>query len=122
SVAPVVEAMMPKMLTHDAPEDMRERVLEIMNSSSTEGVIAALEAMATRADSSDLLPKIAVPTLVVVGAEDTITPPTDAQRMARLIPNATYVEIPGAAHLSNYEKWERFNHAVVSFTTSENVR
>jgi len=122
SVAPVVEAMLPKMLTSSAPEEMRERVREIMNSSSTEGVIAALEAMATRPDSSELLPRIDVPVLVVVGAEDAVTPPSDAQRMAHAIPNATYVEIPGAAHLSNYERWERFNDAVVRFTTSDSGR
>ena len=121
-VQPVIDSMLPKMLTHEAPEEMRERVREIMASSSPEGVIAALEAMATRADSTDLLPRINVPALVVVGAEDTITPPSDAERMARALPHAMLVSIPGAAHLSNYEKWERFNRAVVSFTTSGNGR
>lgn len=121
-VQPVIDSMLPKMLTSEAPEEMRERVREIMASSSPEGVIAALEAMATRADSTDLLPKINVPALVVVGAEDTITPPADAERMARVLPNATLVSIPGAGHLSNYEKWERFNRAVVSFTTSGSGR
>ncbi len=122
SVQPVVDGMLPKMLTPEAPEEMRERVREIMSSSSPEGVIAALEAMATRPDSTELLPKIDVPALVVVGAEDTITPPIDAERMARALPNATLVSIPGAGHLSNYEKWERFNRAVVSFTTTGSDR
>ena len=115
SVEPVVESMLPKMLTHDAPAEMRGRVREIMSSSTVEGVVCALEAMAERPDSVELLPKIEVPTLVVVGGDDTITPPSNAEQMARGIRGATLVEIPGAGHLANYEKWERFNRAVGSF-------
>ncbi|HJQ38172.1 MAG TPA: alpha/beta fold hydrolase, partial [Thermoanaerobaculia bacterium] len=81
-------------------------------SSSSEGVIAALRAMANRPDSSALLPTLRVPTLVVVGEEDAITPPADAERMAKAIPNATLVRIPNAAHLSNYEQADVFNAAV----------
>jgi 3-oxoadipate enol-lactonase len=108
----VVDSMLPKMVGPDAPPTDRDRVREIMNSSSPQGVIAALGAMADRADSSDLLPNIAVPTLIVVGEEDAITPPSDAERMARAIPNAKLVRIPRAAHLSNFEKASEFNAAV----------
>ena len=122
SVEAVVEAMLPKMLTSDAPEEMRRRVREIMSASSTEGVIFALEAMAQRADSAELLPRIDVPALVVVGSDDPITPPSNAEEMARAIPNATLVNIPGAAHLANYEQWERFNGAVTSFIATSGDR
>lgn len=108
----VIDSMLPKMLSPDAPPADRDRVREIMNTSSQQGVIAALGAMANRADSSDLLPKIKVPTLVVVGEEDAVTPPSDAERMARAIPNAKLVRIPRAAHLSNFEKAGEFNAAV----------
>lgn len=113
----VADSMLPKMLTASAPAEMRERVREIMMSSSKEGVIAALRAMAARPDSSST--RIGVPTLIVVGSEDPITPPADAERMARAIPNATLVNIDGAAHLSNYEQAEAFNAAV---RTSDSVR
>ena len=112
--APIVEAMLPKMLTKDAPEDMREFVREMMMSASREFVIAALRAIATRPDSSPLLPDIAVPTLIVVGEEDPITPPKDAERMANAIPNARLVKIAGAAHLPNVEKSDEFNAAIGS--------
>ena len=111
-VQPVVESMLPKMLTSAAPQEMKDRVREIMMSSSPEGVIAALRAMAARPSSASLLPQITVPTLVIVGEEDTIIPPADAERMANAIPNATLVRIAGAAHLSNYEKADEFNGAV----------
>jgi 3-oxoadipate enol-lactonase len=106
----VIDSMLPKMLTANASAEMKERVREIMTSSSKEGVIAALRAMAERPDSSAT--RISVPALVVVGEEDTITPPADAERMARAIPKATLVRIVGAAHLSNYEKADAFNAAI----------
>lgn len=114
-VAPIVESMLPKMLTADAPREMKDRVREIMSSSSPEGVIAALRAMAERGDSTPVLAKIEVPTLIVVGEEDTITPPADAERMTKAIRDARLVRVRGAAHLSNVEKAEEVNLAVGSF-------
>ena len=111
---PLVESMLPKMLTADAPAGMREYVREVMMSASREFVVAALRAMATRPDSSPLLPDIKVPTIVTVGEEDTITPPADAERMAAAIPNARLVKLAGAAHLSNVETADAFNAALGS--------
>jgi 3-oxoadipate enol-lactonase len=116
-IPPVVEAMLPKMLSANAPQAMRDRVRAIMNTASPEGVIAALQAMAERPDSTSVLPNIAVPTLIVVGTEDPITPPVDAERMAAAIPNATLVKIAGAAHMANFEKSEEFNAAVRAFVS-----
>ncbi len=111
---PIVESMLPKMLTANAPEDMRAYVREVMMSAPREYVIGALRAMAARPDSSSLLPQIHVPTLIAVGEEDPITPPADAERMARAIPNARLVKLAGAAHVSNVEKAEEFNAAVTT--------
>lgn len=117
-VAPIVESMLPKMLTSAAPQEMRDRIREIMMSSSPEGVISALKAMASRPDSSSLLARIPVPTLIVVGEEDSITPPSDAERMAAAIRGSRLVRIRGAAHLSNYEKAEELNAAVEKWLTA----
>lgn len=114
-VKPIVDSMLPKMLTQRAPREMRERVREIMTSTSAEGAIAALQAMATRPDSTPQLQTIAVPTLVLVGEEDAITPPADAERMSKAIAGAKLVRVPGAAHLSNYEKAAEVNRAVATF-------
>jgi 3-oxoadipate enol-lactonase len=105
-VAAVADAMLPKMVTSDA---LKPAVREIMMAASPEFVKSALRAMAARPDSSSLLPTISVPTVVIVGENDTITPPADAERMAKAIPNARLVRIPDAAHLSNYEQPEAFN-------------
>ena len=56
--------------------------------------------MATRADSVELLGHISVPTLVVVGEEDGLTPPEVAREMAGRIPGAKLEILPGAGHLS----------------------
>ena len=114
-IAPVVDSMLPKMLTAAAPREMRDRVQQIMKTSSPEGVITALEAMAERADSTSLLPSINVPTLIVVGDQDPITPPSDAARMAAAIPGAKLATISAAAHLSNFEQPDQFNEAVAAF-------
>lgn len=114
-VTPIVDAMLPKMLTPRAPREMRERVREIMISSSPEGVMTALRAMAERPDSTRQLQQIRVPTLIVVGEQDTITPPSDAERMTAAIAGARMVRIAGAAHLSNYEKAAEVNRAVSAF-------
>ena len=108
-VQAVADAMLPKMVVAEA---LKPEVREIMLSASPEYVKASLRAMAERPDSSSLLPSITVPTLVIVGAEDTITPPSDAERMANAIPGARLVTIPGAAHLSNYEKPAEVNEAI----------
>jgi 3-oxoadipate enol-lactonase len=117
-VKPIVEAMLPKMLTRSAPQEMKDRVREIMSSSTPDGVIAALRAMATRPDSSELLPKLRVPTMIVVGELDTITPPDDAERMTKAISGARLVRVADAAHLSNYEKATEVNRVIGSFVTA----
>ena len=118
-IKPIVDSMLPKMLTPGAPREMRERVREIMSSATAEGVIAALRAMAERPDSTPTLRKMRVPTLIVVGEEDPITPPADAERMASIISGARLVRIAGAAHASNFEKAAEVNRAVGAFVADQ---
>jgi 3-oxoadipate enol-lactonase len=57
-----------------------------------------------------------VPTLVVCGAEDRVTPPTLSRALTQLIPGARYEEIANAGHLTNLERPEAFNALVDGFT------
>lgn len=120
-VRPIVEGMLPKMLTKSAPPELVEEVRSIMSKSSPEGVMAALRAMGERRDSTDLLPTLNVPALVIVGEEDPITPPSDAERIAGLLPKSRLVKIANAAHLSNVEQSDAVNRAVTSWL-QENQR
>lgn len=74
----------------------------------------ALEIMAAT-DQRDLLPSIAVPTLLIWGELDARSPLTVARRFEETIPGAQLVVIPGAGHLSHLERPDRFNEAVREF-------
>jgi pimeloyl-ACP methyl ester carboxylesterase len=78
------------------------------------GMRTALRAMA-EADQRDLLPRIAVPTLLIWGELDVRSPLSVARRFEQAIPDAELVVIPGAGHVSNLEQPEAFNDAVRAF-------
>jgi pimeloyl-ACP methyl ester carboxylesterase len=92
-----------------------ERAREIAALNSDIGVAAAARGMALRGDSMDLLTRISVPTLVLVGDLDAIAPATDARAMAELIADAQLELITGAGHLSNLEQPDSFTGAVARF-------
>jgi 3-oxoadipate enol-lactonase len=79
------------------------------------GVIAALEAMAGRPDSTPLLSGIDVPTLVVCGTADVIVPLEESRTMAAAVPRAVLEEMPGTAHLANLEQPARFSTVLGDF-------
>jgi len=81
------------------------------------GFIGALEAMKGRPDSTDDLPHVNVPTLVIVGKEDGVTPPDASRKMHEHIGGSELVVIPEAGHLSNLEAPEVFNGALRDFLT-----
>ena len=114
-VSAAADAMLPKLLMKNAPQPLVDKVRKIIETSTPEGIIAALRAMADRPDSAPLLPTLQMPVLVIAGEHDTITPPSDAERMSRALPNAKLVIIKDAAHLSNVEKPKEFNAAVAAF-------
>ncbi len=76
-----------------------------------------LDAMARRPDRSSLLKRIDVPAMVIVGAEDAVTPPSDAAALAEAIPGARCVEIPGAGHVTPLERPHEVVSALRSFWT-----
>jgi 3-oxoadipate enol-lactonase len=79
------------------------------------GVAAAQRGMAERPDRTQLLPRIAVPTLVVVGEEDEITPPAESVVLRDRIPGARLAAIAGAGHLSSLEQPATWNGALREF-------
>ncbi len=79
-----------------------------------ESLRTQLFAMA-EADQRDLLPRIAVPTLLIWGEHDARSPLSVAHQFQQAIPDATLVVIPESGHLSNLEKPEQFNAAVRQF-------
>lgn len=91
------------------------RVRGMVQSAPAAAVAWAQRAMAARPDSTETVARIAVPTLLIVGEEDALSPPDEAERMATAIPGARLVRIPAAGHLSAVEAPEQFNAAVTEF-------
>lgn len=115
---PIATTMIPSLLAPDTRQDrpdVVDRVREMIRATSPRTLIAAAAGMAARADSTPDLPEIDVPTLVVVGAEDTITPPDEARSMAAAIPNARVEVVEGAGHLASLERPAAANTLIASF-------
>ncbi len=112
----VVDAMTPKMLaTSNADARLVEQVRALMAPSKPQGVIAALLGMAERPDSTAMLAGITCPTLVITGADDTVIPPAESEKLAKAIPGAQLAVIPQAGHLVAYEKPDEFNRIVTKW-------
>ncbi len=79
------------------------------------GVCGGLLAMAGRTDTTGSLSNIRVPTLLLVGDQDALTPPSVAHAMQARIPNAECHAIPGAGHMSNLEQPAVFNDRLREF-------
>lgn len=105
--AGIAQRMLPKLLsamTVETQPEVERQVREMIQRASVPGIVAALEAMKERPDSRPLLGEISVPTLVIVGADDALTPPPLSRAMADAIPGARYGEIATAGHLSPLEQ------------------
>lgn len=91
-------------------------VRRMIESTSSPHIIATLQALADRPDSTQTLATISVPTLIVVGESDKTTPLSDAQYMAERLPERTRLEvIPQAGHLSPLENPTAFNAILRDF-------
>ncbi|MBL8985667.1 MAG: alpha/beta fold hydrolase [Gemmatimonadales bacterium] len=113
------EAMLPRFFTAGVPPEIIQSVREMILRTPVPGIVGALTAMRDRPDSSPLLATlVGVPTLVVVGEEDVITPPSISRSMATTIPEARFVEIPGAGHLPIVEQPVPTTRAVLKFLQS----
>jgi 3-oxoadipate enol-lactonase len=104
--------------TREKQPDTYDAVHRMIAQARREGIVGALEAMMSRPDSTPMLSDIDVPTLVVVGEQDEITPPAEARAMQRRIPGSTLEIIAGAGHLGNVERPAAFNHVLTEFLVS----
>jgi 3-oxoadipate enol-lactonase len=67
------------------------------------------------ADQRERAAAIDVPSLVIVGEADRVTPPALSEELAALVPGAKLETIPGAGHISNLERPAEFNRIVQEF-------
>jgi pimeloyl-ACP methyl ester carboxylesterase len=114
----VARDMMPKLLgrtTLSERPDVEPFVRRLVKQQSAAAVRGGIQRMMTRPASADVLETLTAPLLIVVGEEDTLTPPEEARAMAALQPNAELVVLPRAGHLPNLEDPETFNQTLHAF-------
>lgn len=100
----VTPRLLPQLLHPSRLETpLAEEVMAMADRVGHEAFLRQQNAIMHRPDSRPLLPGITVPTLVAVGAEDTLTPPELAEEMAGLIPGAELVRFAGCGHLPTME-------------------
>jgi len=116
--------VLPKLMSAKTTErwpDLVANVQSMVLRNKPAGIAAALRGMAERPDCTELLPQIDVPTLLICGQDDQVTPPAEMQQMADAIPHAQFVQIPNAGHLSPLENPDAVNGAIERFLISLNA-
>lgn len=106
-----------KLLSDKTESDIRELISDTIISQNPKGVIGSIIALATRTDSLELLKSISVPTLIIVGEEDKLTPLEFSTQMHREISDSRLVVLTEAGHLTAMEQPEKFNAALENFLT-----
>ena len=95
-----------------------DQVHRMLESAPVDGIVGALEAMMGRIDSTATLATIDVPTLVLVGQEDALTPVAEAELLHEAIRGSRLEVIEHAGHVSNLERPAAFNHVLSEFLAS----
>jgi pimeloyl-ACP methyl ester carboxylesterase len=114
--ADIAPGLVDLLVASTAPQAVRRQVQASVAGLRTGPYRQALAAIVTT-DFRRVLPGIGVPTLVIVGDEDRVTPPVNSEELAGAIPGAELVTIPGAGHLSNLDQPETFEAALRPFLT-----
>jgi 3-oxoadipate enol-lactonase len=112
------ESLLPKLFAPETPSRQPRIVAatkEVILHTHPEGIAAALRGMAERPDVTAQLAKLNVPALVVCGEHDAISPPSEMRQIAAALPQAKYVEIKNAGHMSPLEEPAAVNAAIREF-------
>lgn len=119
-MAALVDAWLPPMLGEAASCDpaLVERLRGMCIDAGLRRFEAQIEALLDRPEVEDLLPRIAVPTLVAVGSEDQWAPPGQHAAFAAQIPDARFVVIEAAGHMLPAEKPAEFNAAIAEWLST----
>lgn len=117
-IAPIVART---LVSRNPPPGAFERLVASMTALHKDSYIKTV-AGSVNYDQVFELERIAVPTLLIVGDEDALTPPAMSQAMARRIPGARLEVITQAGHLSNIEQPAQFNRAVLDFLLEHRMR
>jgi len=102
---------------HNHPEAI-SLIRNIILQNTPDTITGALQALASRTDTTHVLGSISVPTLVMVGEQDILTPPTAAEHMHLKIPNSSLVVLGNAGHMANLEASNKFNTELIRYLST----
>lgn len=114
----VADEMIPKLLGATSQRDqpaLVSRIRSLVLSNSAAGIAGAISVLMTRPDSTPTLASIHCPTLIIVGEEDTLTPPAMSRDLLRAIGGSELTVVPKSGHLASIETPELFNAALARF-------
>jgi pimeloyl-ACP methyl ester carboxylesterase len=118
----LADAMIPRLLAASAEArelpgraDVEATLRRVIMAQPVATIQAALAALGKRPDMTEAMREARPPALLVVGAEDAITPPACLEAAEEIIPRAKLLEVPLAGHLVPLERPEIFNPAVLEF-------
>jgi pimeloyl-ACP methyl ester carboxylesterase len=116
----VPELLLPRFVSSARRNDTAlETIVRAMAADTgAEAFVRQQTAIMSRVDSRPGLKAIACPTLVLVGADDTLTPPDRAAEMASAIPGARHTVVPNCGHLSTLEQPHAVTEALTAFFKS----
>lgn len=100
----LARASLARLVAADAAEAVKQAVVDMAVRVGPAVYVRQQRAIIARPDSRPLLPRIAVPTVVLVGEHDVLTPPEVAREIAAGVPHARLVEVAGSGHLSMLER------------------
>jgi pimeloyl-ACP methyl ester carboxylesterase len=98
---------------------LQSLVRTMAEDTGSEAFVRQQTAIMSRADSRPGLASIRCPTLLLVGADDVLTPPDRAAEMMAAIPGARQVVVPDCGHLSTLEQPQTVTDALVAFLSSQ---
>jgi 3-oxoadipate enol-lactonase len=90
-------------------------IKQIICANSPRGICGTLLALASRTDTTQALSSIHIPTCIIVGEHDMLTPPSDSETMHALINGSELHILAHAAHMSNLENSQEFNERIMTF-------
>lgn len=102
TMEPAIESYLPRYFApalYRKRPDVVERGRAVMARQDPRGCAQLVRGMAQRLDSHDLLEDVAVPSLVIAGAEDYYLRPASLRETARRMNDAAFVELAGVGHL-----------------------
>jgi 3-oxoadipate enol-lactonase len=95
--------------------DAVDKIKQIIQSNTPLGIGGAILALAGRTDTTSFLSKVKIPTLIIVGESDALTPVSLSEEMRAQIPDSEMHVIGHAGHLSNLENPDEFNKHLLNF-------